>query len=732
MSLYSAMISVAQARGFMPLALDFTDFDLNTSTVANLTTDSGADVFPSIQSAGAITSIGLTQDGGQPYFNKDDIPRELFSGIVWIGRPSQASASSLFRQGFLNNVNDFFEIALDQNLVPKAGNPYRNSYLNGTVPLSTDDLSVIIFSYDGANGPFLLYGTLDTPLTRIEGSVYRDSYDTDEFFYSENFVGEVGLIIGLGSGYNEPDIQVILASFDSIGRLTLPTNLPADRTQGISVVEANGKVEVSLILAEGETEFSAYLTTKTGDPVKFVAFDSTPALDIYQTNLVDPQTLSEISFFMGATDSTQSSKVSGIVQIDGSPAQRTVRAFGYNPTVHDLNATTVNLSKSLGHSTSDPDTGDYTIDLLAGYGQEIFVVAFDDYGAPFTPAATLAVGNRIHPTTPNGHVWECIGAGALPADEPTWVVDTETSQLYGTASMIARPFYRPMVHGPIMPEVSGIEAVITTLHIAGTGFSHSAVLKQDGTVEVWGSDYWSQVSDLPAGLSGVKSVACGGYFTVALKEDGSLVAWGGTTTGESSVPTTGTYVQVAGGHYHGAAIREDGQVVTWGRSSMSIPAIVGTVGAKFIEGWGAFFIVVLNDGTAVLLGSGVSLPSGLAGVKHSGGGRDHAYVAFDDGTIQGFGSNAKGQLNTPAGFGDCRQIAGGRWHTVALTYGGTISHWGDPNNNLNIVPTGADFIALYSGSYHCIAVREDGTVVGWGSTANGVSTVPPGLIAKIP
>jgi len=150
----------------------------------------------------------------------------------------------------------------------------------------------------------------------------------------------------------------------------------------------------------------------------------------------------------------QASKVSGIVQIDGTPAQRTVRAFGYDPTTHALDGSTVNLSKSLGHATSDPETGDYTIDLLAGYGQEIFVVAFDDYGAPFTPEANLAAGARIHPTTPNGHVWETTGAGALPVDEPTWVVDTETSQLYGTASMIARPFYRPMVHGPIMPEVT--------------------------------------------------------------------------------------------------------------------------------------------------------------------------------------------------------------------------------------------------------------------------------------
>lgn len=149
----------------------------------------------------------------------------------------------------------------------------------------------------------------------------------------------------------------------------------------------------------------------------------------------------------------QASKVSGIVQIDGTPAERTVRAFGYSPTVQDIDGESLNLSKSLGHATSDPETGEYTIDLLDGYDQRIFVVAFDDYGADFKPDLAVAVGDRVHPTTPNGHVWECTGSGTLPSEEPAWVIDTETDQLYGTASMIARPFYRPMVHGPVTPEV---------------------------------------------------------------------------------------------------------------------------------------------------------------------------------------------------------------------------------------------------------------------------------------
>lgn len=149
----------------------------------------------------------------------------------------------------------------------------------------------------------------------------------------------------------------------------------------------------------------------------------------------------------------QSSKVSGILQIDGVPAKRTVRAFGYSATSHSIDGMPISLSKSLGHATSDPNTGEYTIDLLDGYDKRIFVVAFDDYGADFRPDLAVAVGDRVHPTTPNGHVWECTGSGTLPSEEPTWLIDTETAQLYGTASMIARPFYRPVVHGPVTPQV---------------------------------------------------------------------------------------------------------------------------------------------------------------------------------------------------------------------------------------------------------------------------------------
>lgn len=62
-------------------------------------------------------------------------------------------------------------------------------------------------------------------------------------------------------------------------------------------------------------------------------------------------------------------------------------------------------------------------------------------------------------------MWECTGAGTLPTEEPAWIIDEDTAQLYGTASMIAKPFYRPMVHGPVTPEVTTLETPWTPAEI---------------------------------------------------------------------------------------------------------------------------------------------------------------------------------------------------------------------------------------------------------------------------
>jgi hypothetical protein len=258
----------------------------------------------------------------------------------------------------------------------------------------------------------------------------------------------------------------------------LTTNLPLEGDQWLIIrsLYTNTVIEAGRC-PPGTQNALINATDLAGKTVSAIAYGLGNTGTLFYANgvTIDPSVPLRLTAAVGPAPEFTPTRVAGKVQIDGTPAQRTVRAFGYNATAHAIDGETVSQSKSLGHTTSDPATGEYTIDLLAGYGQEIFVVAFDDYGDAFTAEQALAVGDRIHPTTPNGHVWETTGAGTLPTEEPAWVVDTETAQLYGTASMIARPFYRPMVHGPISPEV-------TSAPVAGWS---PADLFQNSEVGIW-------------------------------------------------------------------------------------------------------------------------------------------------------------------------------------------------------------------------------------------------------
>ncbi|MBI3414439.1 MAG: hypothetical protein HY043_03820 [Verrucomicrobia bacterium] len=87
------------------------------------------------------------------------------------------------------------------------------------------------------------------------------------------------------------------------------------------------------------------------------------------------------------------------------------------------------------------------------------------------------------------------------------------------------------------------------------GAYHTVALKYDGTVVAWGANFYGQVTGTPTTnepysaiaspvtlegqvLTGVKTIAAGGYYTAALKNDGTVVAWGDNGVGEITGATT--------------------------------------------------------------------------------------------------------------------------------------------------------------------------------------------------
>ncbi len=126
---------------------------------------------------------------------------------------------------------------------------------------------------------------------------------------------------------------------------------------------------------------------------------------------------------------------------------------------------------------------------------------------------------------------------------------------------------------------------------ASCGYNHTAAIKTDGTLWLWGRNNEGQLGDNTNAnrstprqefTSGTnwKQVACGAFHTAAIKTDGTLWAWGYNVYGQigdntiafRSTPrqefTSSTnWKQVAGGYGHTAAIKTDGTLWLWGFNS---------------------------------------------------------------------------------------------------------------------------------------------------------------------
>jgi len=131
----------------------------------------------------------------------------------------------------------------------------------------------------------------------------------------------------------------------------------------------------------------------------------------------------------------------------------------------------------------------------------------------------------------------------------------------------------------------------TNWNYISCGLRHTAAIKTDGTLWIWGYNYYGQLGDntiidksspiqsISFGTNW-RSVACGGVHTSAIKTDGSLWSWGynyyGQLGNNKNNHTSSPVQTIAGGNnwnfvacgnYHTAAIKTDGTLWAWGYNS---------------------------------------------------------------------------------------------------------------------------------------------------------------------
>ncbi|WP_221800425.1 hypothetical protein [Oceanobacter mangrovi] len=126
---------------------------------------------------------------------------------------------------------------------------------------------------------------------------------------------------------------------------------------------------------------------------------------------------------------------SGSVLIEGQGVSRAVYAIA-------LDAVPPYLLPPTQSSTD----GSYTLEWN-GYSGQLLVTALDDYGVDFETGLTLGEGDRVHPTAPNGYVYEAANLGTLGA-EPTWPAAEAGTVVSGSVTLVAVPFWRPKSSGP--------------------------------------------------------------------------------------------------------------------------------------------------------------------------------------------------------------------------------------------------------------------------------------------
>lgn len=208
------------------------------------------------------------------------------------------------------------------------------------------------------------------------------------------------------------------------------------------------------------------------------------------------------------------------------------------------------------------------------------------------------------------------------------------------------------------------------------GFGHTAAIKTDGTLWSWGWRNYGQLGDNTANIfvnisSPVQtisggtdwaSVSCGSYHTAAMKTDGTLWLWGSNTNamiGDNTLTNRSSPVQtsskgsdwasVSCGGAHTAAIKIDGTLWAWGYN------YYGQLG---------------NNTRSRKFTPTLAIGTGWASVSCGG---SHTAAIKTDGTLWAWGYNSSGQLGDNTGVSRSSPVqtikGGSNWTSVIC--GGT-------------------------------------------------------------
>ena len=123
-----------------------------------------------------------------------------------------------------------------------------------------------------------------------------------------------------------------------------------------------------------------------------------------------------------------------------------------------------------------------------------------------------------------------------------------------------------------------------------------------------------------------------------------------------------------------------------------------------------------------------NVPIGLSNVVAVAGGLYHSLALTTDGKVVAWGQTNYGKVNVPLGLSNVVALAGGAEHSVALKADGRVVAWGYNNYGQTNVPSSlSNVVVIAAGFNHNLALKADGTVAAWGYNGSGQTNVPVGL-----
>jgi len=327
-------------------------------------------------------------------------------------------------------------------------------------------------------------------------------------------------------------------------------------------------------------------------------------------------------------------------------------------------------------------------------------------------------------TVSGGTNWKQVSVGsshaaAIKTDGTLWLWGDGSTGLTGDNTTTSRS-------SPVQTVSSG-----ANWKQVSAGATNTAAIKTDGTLWAWGLNQFGGVGDnttisrsspVQTVSSGTnwKQVSAGGAHTAAIKTDGTLWLWGSNVYGRlgdnSNIPksspvqtvSSGTnWKQVSAASFHTAAIKTDGTLWLWGfgenigdNSAINKSSPVQTVSSgtnwKQVSAGGLRTTAIKTDGTLWLWGRG---------------------------EVGGLGNNSiidrSSPVQTISSGTNWKQVDAGHLHVAAIKTDGTLWLWGwnsykgqlgdntaiDRSSPVQTVSSGANWKQVSGGSFSTAAVE---------------------------